>query len=243
MAKLKRTVLAAVQPHVNSGYYPFWEYTVGMRRKPGFLWAARLGVHRVQTPIITLLVVTQHLDQKIRIIPRLISVDAQNTAHFPILIHTLTSFSAFLHPLMHQLLAVSSTKLLDHSPEATKNLPESSPKLSKHSPKIAKTPPESSPKLPEHSPKHSENTSEILAETSPTSSDNSPESSPELLEHFPKLTNRSLEFVARHYSVYTSQHFKLRNNFLKIFSKKYTVHTTSFYNSNIFRYPEVLPTQ
>ena len=57
MAKLKRSVLSAVQPHVNSGYCPFWKYTIGMRRKPGFLWAARLGVNRFQTPNITLLVV------------------------------------------------------------------------------------------------------------------------------------------------------------------------------------------
>ena len=140
MAKLKRTVLAAVQPHVNSGYYPFWEYTVGMRRKPGFLWAARLGVHRLQTPNITLLVVMQHLYFKTRIGPRLISVDAQDTTHSPILIHSLISFLAFLHSLLYQLLAVSSSKLLGHSPIATKNLPGSSSKLPKPAPKLAKIP-------------------------------------------------------------------------------------------------------
>ena len=136
-----------------------------------------------------------HLYRNIRIGPRLLSVDAQNTTHFPILIHSLIFFLAFLHTLMHQLLAVSSTKLLGHSSKTTKNLPGSSSKLSKPSPKTAKTSLDSSPKLPEHSPKHSENPPEMFAETSPKSSDHFQKTSSELPEHFPKFTNRSLEFV------------------------------------------------
>ena len=86
MAKLKRTVLSAVQHHVNPGYYPFWEYSVGMRRKPGFLWAVRWGVYRLLTQNTMLLVVMQYL-YKFRIGPRLISVDAQDTTQPPILLH------------------------------------------------------------------------------------------------------------------------------------------------------------
>ena len=78
MAKLKRTVLSAVQHHINSGYYPFWEYAVGMRRKPGFLCVVRWAVYRCLTQYIMLLVVT-HYSLIFRIGPRLISVDAQDT--------------------------------------------------------------------------------------------------------------------------------------------------------------------
>ena len=114
LAKLKRTVLAAVQLHFSSGYYPFWEYTVGMRRKPGFLWAARLGVHRFQTPNIMLLVVMQHLYYKIRIGPRLIiSVDAQDTKHSPILIHSLIHFFSSL--FTRTIVPIVSCKLIKAS--------------------------------------------------------------------------------------------------------------------------------
>ena len=43
--------------------------------------------------------------------------------------------------------------------------------------------------------------------------------------------------------MYTLQHFKLRNHFLRILSEKYTSHTTFLNNSNIFRYSDVPPTQ
>ena len=71
----------------------------------------------------------------------------------------LTIFAFFLHLLMHQLLAESSIKLLDHSLKATKYPSESSPKLPEYSSKTTKTSPDSSPKLLEHSPKHPENPS------------------------------------------------------------------------------------
>ena len=103
-----------------------------------------VGRAQITTPNITLLVVMQHLYYKTRIGPRLISVDAQDTTHSPILIHSiihsLISFLAFLHALLYQLLAVSSSKLLGHSPIATKNLPGSSSKLPKPAPKLAKIP-------------------------------------------------------------------------------------------------------
>ena len=50
------------------------------------------------------LVVTQHLDQRIRIGLRLPSVYAQNATHFPILVHFLTVLPAFLYLFMHLLI-------------------------------------------------------------------------------------------------------------------------------------------
>ena len=86
MAKLKRFVLSAVQHFIDSGHYPFWECAVGMRRKPGFVYVARWGVHRFLTQNITLLVV-MHYFSKSRIGLRLISVDAQDTTQSPILLN------------------------------------------------------------------------------------------------------------------------------------------------------------
>ena len=196
-----------------------------MRRKPGFLWAAWLDAHRAHSPIITLLVVTPYLDQRIRIGTRLPSVYAQNTTHFPILIPFLAAISAFLYLFMHQLLAPeSSTKLLEHSPKVTTNSSESSPKLLEHSPKYPENPSESWLKLPEHSPKITENSPESspkLLEHSPKYPENPSESSPKLLEHSLKVTENSPKFCSRHYIVYTLHYFKLRNYLLKFFCVKY----------------------
>ena len=110
MAKLKRTVLSAVQHHVNPGYYPFWEYSVGMRRKPGFLWAVRWGVHRLLTQNTMLLVVMQYLYKyKPPILLHLI---------YPIQPAHFITIPAFSHKLLYQLLDVCSSKQ-GHSSKAT----------------------------------------------------------------------------------------------------------------------------
>ena len=87
MAKLKQTVFAALQLYFCSGYYPIWEYPVGMR-KPGLLSAARLSAHRAHVPIFTLFVVIFHLAQRNRTGTRLPSVIyPQNTIFSPVLFH------------------------------------------------------------------------------------------------------------------------------------------------------------
>ena len=81
--------------YFRSGYYPIWEYSVGMR-KPGLLWAVQLSAHRAHAPIIMLFMVTPYLVHRYRTGTRLPSVTyALNTIFSPVHLH----WSLFSSPL------------------------------------------------------------------------------------------------------------------------------------------------
>ena len=119
MAKLKPTVSAAVQLYFRSGYYPIWEYTVGMR-KPGLLWAVRLSAHRARAPNINILRVTSYSAYRCRTGVRLPSVpNALNTIFSPVF--------PYFHPLVA--IFLSTTDQLPKPSESFLKSPENSPKL------------------------------------------------------------------------------------------------------------------
>ena len=120
--KVKADCFCSRAAYFRSGYYPIWEYSVGMR-KPGLLWAVRLSAHRAHAPINTLFMVAPYLVHRYRTGTRLPSVTyALNTIFSPV--------HLYFHPLV--VIFFSTTRQLSVPSESFPKLPENSPKVTEN---------------------------------------------------------------------------------------------------------------